>query len=81
MANIKMKMGKPTKNEMYKGNISISSKDIPEIKDWNIGDKVSVMVDIEVSELRKCDKYEVEEYGMKPDSIKAYGDIKTIKLK
>lgn len=81
MANIKMKMGKPIKSEMYKGSITVSSEEIPEVKDWNIRDKVSVIVEMEVVELRKCDKYEQEEYGMKSDSIKAHGDIKSIKLK
>lgn len=81
MADIKMKMGKKAKTEMHKGNLSVSSEEIKEVKDWNIGDKVTMLVEVEVTELRKCDKWEQEEYGLKSDSIKAHTDVKSIKLK
>jgi len=81
MAELKMKMGKNPKRKMYKGNINICDADIPEVKDWSIGDKVTLTVDVEVSDLRKADMWEQEEYGLKKDSIKAGAEITSIKLK
>ena len=80
MAEIKMKMGN-VKTKRPKGHISICNSDIPEIKDWNIGDKVTLLVEVEVTDLRKADMWEVKEYGLSKDSVKAGADITSIKLK
>ena len=79
MADISMKMNKGKKSERYKGSLNISSEDMSEVKDWDIGDKVTVEVDIEVTELRKADEFDIEEYGMKENSVKANTDITAIK--
>lgn len=76
---LKMKMGQSPKTEIYKGSLSISSADIPEAKSWNIGDKIKVLVEIEVTGMERPDKWEIEDTGIKKDDIKIRSEIQTIK--
>ncbi len=76
---LKMKMGQSPKTEIYKGSLSISSADIPEAKSWNIGDKVKVLVEIEVTGMERPDKWEIDEARFKKDVIKIRSEIQTIK--
>lgn len=79
MAEIKMTMGKKPKSNRHLGNLNITTADIPNAKDWNIGDKVKVMVEIEVTGIRKPDKWETEDDGVTEKSIMISSEIKTIK--
>lgn len=74
MAKISMKMGKGVKTEKYKGNIHLDSDTLKEAKNFKIGDKVKLMVEIEVTGLRMPDKWEVEE-GKSKDSVQVSSEI------
>ena len=81
MAKIVMKMGNSPKSTRSKGHLNITSMDIVEAKDWNIGDKIEVLVELEVTGLRKPDKWEIEEEGVSKESVNINSDIISIKPK
>ena len=81
MAKIEMKMGNSPKRIRPKGHLNITSMDIQEAKDWNIGDKIEVLVELEVTGLRKPDRWEIEEEGVSKDSVNVNSDIISIKAK
>lgn len=81
MAKIEMKMGNSPKRIRSKGHLNITSMDIQEVKDWNIGDKIEVLVELEVTGLRKPDRWEIEEEGVSKDSVNVNSDIISIKAK
>lgn len=78
MAKIEMKMGKSPKSKKHRGTINIDSADVPDAKNWKIGDKVKLTVEVEVTGLRKPDRWEIEEEGMSKDIIKVQSEITTI---
>lgn len=78
MAKIAMKMG-VSPQKKYKGNISLSSGEIPEAKNWGIGDKVNLLVEVEITGLRKPDQWEIDEKSCDKNSIKVQSDILSIK--
>lgn len=80
MAKLEMKMGNSPKRTRSKGHLNITSMDIKEVKDWNIGDKIEVVVELEVVGLRKPDRWEIEE-GILKDSVNINSDIISIKAK
>lgn len=75
MAKISMKMGKEVKTEKYKGNIHLDSDTFKEAKNFKIGDKVKLMVEIEVTGLRVPDKWEVSEEGKSKDCVQVSSEI------
>jgi len=75
-----IKMGKAVKNEKYLGSINVNSDNIKEVKDWGIGDKITLEVEIEVNYLSQADKWDIENEGKNKDSIQCRGNIKTVKL-
>lgn len=67
-------MGKGVKTEKYKGNIHLDSDTFKEAKNFKIGDKVKLMVEIEVTGLRIPDKWEIEE-GKSKDTVQVSSEI------
>ena len=67
------------KSKRNYGHLSITSGDLPSVKDAKIGDKIVVAVEIEVTGLIKPDSWDVEEYGMKKGEVKLQSDILSIK--
>lgn len=75
MAKISMKMGKGVKTEKFKGTICLDSDTLKEAKNFKIGDKVKLMVEVEVTELRMPNEWEVSEEGKSKDSIQVRSEI------
>jgi hypothetical protein len=53
------------------GNLHLSSKDLPEVKNLSLGDKITLAIEVDVRGLRKPDRWEISEEGMKPGDIRA----------
>lgn len=81
MAKIEVAMGKKAKSKRHMGNLNLCSSDLPELKNSKIGDKVEVIVEVEVTSLRKPDEWEIEEYGHPKDSVQMGSEILSIKSK
>lgn len=80
MAKISMKMGKEAKTEKYKGNIHIDSDSLKEAKNFKIGDKVKLVVEIEVTGLRVPDKWEIKEEGKSKNAVQVSSEIINISM-
>jgi hypothetical protein len=68
------------------GTIQLSSKDLPEIKDWKIGDTYEVCVDFTLQGIRKAERYDEMYIGNKmppeppKDEVVANFNITAVKI-
>lgn len=76
---INVAMGKsPKRNKKNYGHLNIDSTDLASAKNAKIGDKMTVLVEIEVTGLRKPDKWDAEEYGIPANAVKLSSEILSI---
>lgn len=61
--------GIKTKKARHMGNLSIDETQLPEIKNWKVGEEYEIVVKIRQTAIRESDKWEREEYGLPEKSI------------
>lgn len=66
-----MKTIKP-KNEFDRPTLRLSAKDLPAVKEWKVGEKYYLMIEVEQTQTGK------EKYGPSKGSIYANFDIKKV---
>ena len=72
--------GKQVTVKKNMGHIRIMSQDLPEIKDWKVGQEYKLEVMVRQTSTSKLDKWQIEEgYGM-PEDVEASFDIVEISL-
>ena len=62
-----------------KERLSLNSLDVPEIKDWPIGDEYEVTVKVKMNSIREVDKWDMDEYGYKKGDVKAEFEVLDVK--
>ena len=73
----KVKAIKPPKSY---GNITLSSVDFPDVANLKLGDVKSVVINIDITELRKPDNWDISEGRAKPTDVIARVNIKGIQF-
>lgn len=66
---------KAVKPKVSFGNLRLTSKTSPEVKNLKLGQKMTVEVEIEVEALRQPDRWEISENGVGPKDILANVNI------
>jgi hypothetical protein len=46
------------------GSINVDESQLPEIRDWNVGDEYEFTVKVRQTQIREVDNWEIEEYGL-----------------
>jgi len=69
---------KGNKRKRHKGSITICSSDLPEIKNWQVGEEYELIVKVKQTALREVDKWEMEEYNDPAGSIKGEFEIQKV---
>lgn len=60
------------------GNLYLSSSQLPEIKNWEVGGEYQVLATVRQTSMREPDRWELEEGKCSPDDVKADFDILSI---
>jgi len=79
MKNVTMAMGKAPKQKRHYGNLSLVDSDFPGAGELKIGEKVTVQVEVEVTGLRKPDKWDISEGYAKATDVQLSCDILSAK--
>ena len=62
------------------GRINVNSKDVPGVKDLTIGQKVTITIDVEITGLRKPDRWEISNKEILPTDVKVDMEIRKVVL-
>jgi len=57
------------KEQRHMGNISIDETQLPEIKNWQVGEEYEMIVKVRQTEIREVDNWEKEQYGLPEKGI------------
>ena len=60
------------------GHLTLRSSDIPAAKDLTLGDKQTLIIEVDVQALRKPDNWDISENGMKPGDVIA--EVRILKV-
>lgn len=71
---------KPVKEVKSYGSLHLTSKDLPNVKNLSIGDKLTITTDIEVVGLRKPDRWEIQNDNLRPTDIKVNVEIRKVNI-
>lgn len=63
------------------GSLSIDETQLPDIKNWQVGEEYEVVVKIRQTGVREVDNWEIDEYGIPKGSIKAEFEIMKVSSK
>lgn len=62
------------------GSLHLNSKDTPGVKDLTIGEKKTITIEVEITGLRKPDRWEIQEEKMNPNDVKVNMEIRKVVL-
>jgi hypothetical protein len=68
-------VGIKKKRLRHMGNLSIDQTQLPEVKDWQVGEEYEIVVKVRQTAMREADKWQTEEYGLPEKSIIADFEI------
>ena len=71
----KVKAVKETKSY---GHLTLRSSDVPATKNLTLGDKQTLIIEVDVQALRKPDRWDISENGMKPGDVIA--EVRILKV-
>lgn len=77
---LKSKVSVVPKQKHY-GQITLNSKDTPDVKKFKIGDEIDLIVKVKIKHLRQPDNWEISEEKFNPKDVLAGADIIKIEHK
>jgi len=57
------------------GHMNLNSTDFPEVKNFNLGEPIQVLVTLDIKSLRAPDRWEIASKEANPKDVHAGGDI------
>ena len=70
-----------TKEPKYYGNIQVTTKQLPELKDWEVGEEYDLIVRVRQTGVHEPGRWEIEEEGLNKKDLKGEFTILSVSAK